>query len=114
VHRRGLEDSVLPVVDAGLVDVVDDGHELAQGVVLTFLPGHTTGQMGLRIDREGGRAIFCGDAVHSPAQVLQPGVSTWSCDDPARAADTRQILLEEAAATGRLVVPAHFRGRRRA
>lgn len=50
--------------------------------------------------------------MHSPAQILQPGVSTSSCDDPA--ADTRQILLEEAEATGRLMVPAHFRGRRRA
>jgi glyoxylase-like metal-dependent hydrolase (beta-lactamase superfamily II) len=114
MHVRGLEDSVLPVVDAGLVDLVDDGHELAPGLVLAFLPGHTTGQMGLRIDRDGGRAIFCGDAVHSPAQIFQPGVSTSSCADPARAAETRRLLLEEAAASGRLVVPAHFRGRRRA
>ncbi len=72
------------------------------------------GQMGLRIDRQGGRAIFCGDAVHSPAQICQPAVSTSSCIDPDRAAATRQILLEEAAATGRLVVPGHFRGRRSA
>ena len=70
--------------------------------------------MGLRIDRPGGRAIFCGDAVHSPAQILQPGVSTASCADPHAAAATRAALLDEAAATGRLVVPAHFRGRRRA
>jgi glyoxylase-like metal-dependent hydrolase (beta-lactamase superfamily II) len=62
MHVRGLEDSVLPVVDAGLVDLVDDGHELTRGLVLTFLPGHTTGQMGLRIDRPGGlprRASYC-------------------------------------------------------
>jgi len=31
--------------------------------------------MGLRIDRRDGRAVFCGDAVHSPLQVLRPGVS---------------------------------------
>jgi glyoxylase-like metal-dependent hydrolase (beta-lactamase superfamily II) len=68
------------------------------------------GQMGLRIDRADGRAIFCGDAVHSPVQICQPSVSTSSCIDPNRAAET----LEEAAATGRVVVPAHFRGWRRA
>jgi glyoxylase-like metal-dependent hydrolase (beta-lactamase superfamily II) len=113
MHLRSLQDSVLPVVEAGLVDLVDGGHELARGLVLAPLPGHTVGQMGLRIDRPDDRAIFCGDAVHSPAQIFQPGVSTSSCDDPGRAAETRQILLEEAAATGRLVVPAHFRGRRR-
>jgi glyoxylase-like metal-dependent hydrolase (beta-lactamase superfamily II) len=78
------------------------GYELARGLVLTPLLGHTAGQMGLRIDRPGGRAILCGDAVHSPAQIFQPGVSTSSCDDPVRAAATGQILLEEAAATGRV------------
>ena len=114
MHVRGLEDSVLPVIEAGLVDLVDDGHELDRGLVLNLLPGHTMGQMGLRIDRQGGRAIFCGDAVHSPVQICQPGVSTSSCIDADRAAETRRILLEEAAATGRLLVPAHFRGRRRA
>jgi glyoxylase-like metal-dependent hydrolase (beta-lactamase superfamily II) len=70
--------------------------------------------MGLRIDRPAARAIFCGDAVHSPAQMVQPGVSTSSCSDQRRAAVTRRHLLEEAAASGRLVVPGHFRGRRRA
>jgi glyoxylase-like metal-dependent hydrolase (beta-lactamase superfamily II) len=114
MHVRGLEDSVLPIIEAGLVDLVDDGHELARGLVLAPLPGHTMGQLGLRIDRQGGRAIFCGDAVHSPAQICQPGVSTSSCLDPGLAVATRRALLEEAAATGRLVVPGHFRGRRRA
>jgi glyoxylase-like metal-dependent hydrolase (beta-lactamase superfamily II) len=78
------------------------------------LPGHTVGQMGLRIDRRGGRAIFCGDAVHSPAQIVQPGVSTSSCIDQRRASETRRLLLEEAAASRRPVVPRHFRGGRRA
>jgi Metallo-beta-lactamase superfamily len=114
MHVRGLQDSVLPIIEAGLVDLVDDGHELARGLHLTLLPGHTMGQMGLRIDRPDGRAIFCGDTVHSPAQICQPSVSTSSCLDPDRAAETRQILFEEAAATRRLLVPAHFRGLRRA
>jgi glyoxylase-like metal-dependent hydrolase (beta-lactamase superfamily II) len=114
MHVQGLDDSVLPVVEAGLVDLVDDGHELAKGLALTALPGHTVGQMGLRIDRPAARAIFCGDAVHSPAQIVQPGLSTASCMDPRRAAETRRLLLEEAAASRRLVVPGHFRGWRRA
>jgi glyoxylase-like metal-dependent hydrolase (beta-lactamase superfamily II) len=99
-------------VEAGVMDLVDDGHELARGLVLPPLRGHTVGQMGLRIDRPDGRAVFCGDAVHSPAQICQPGVSTSSRIDPGRAAATRQMLFEEAAATDRLVVPGHFRGTR--
>ncbi len=54
---------MIPIVEAGLVDLVDDGAELAPGLVLTPLPGHTPGQMGLRIDCRDSRAIFCGDAI---------------------------------------------------
>jgi glyoxylase-like metal-dependent hydrolase (beta-lactamase superfamily II) len=113
MHVRGLRDSVLPLVDAGRLDLVDEGLELAAGAALTFLPGHTAGHMGLRIDRPEGRALFCGEAMHSPLQIVQPAVSTSSCSDPELAAQTRIAVLEEAAASGRVVVPAHFRGARR-
>lgn len=66
IHVRGLRDSVFPLVEAGRVDLVDEGLELAAGATLTFLPGHTVGQMGLRVDRADARALFCGDAMHSP------------------------------------------------
>jgi hypothetical protein len=46
IHVRGLRDSVLLLVEAGQVDPVDKGFELAKGAVLTLLPGHTAGQMG--------------------------------------------------------------------
>jgi len=114
LHRRALQDSVVPLLDAGLVEPVDDDRELATGLVLAGLPGHTVGQMGLRLDRPGARALFCGDAMHSPIQILQPGASTASCHDAAQAARTRHAFLQEAAASGRVLVPAHFRGARRA
>ena len=112
MHIRALQDSVLPVVEAALVDLADDGYDVAEGLTLMRLPGHTAGQMGLRIDRRDGHAVFCGDAVHSPVQVFEPGVSTSSCADPLAAAATRRALLEDAVATGSLLVPAHFRGAR--
>ena len=111
MHASAFRDSVLPVVEAELVDLVEDRHELGEGLSLILLPGHTAGHMGLRIDRHDGHAVFCGDALHSPVQILQPNVSTSSCADPKLAAATRRALLEEAAETGGLLVPAHFRGR---
>ena len=111
-HLASLDDSVIPIVEAGLADLVDDGFELAPELVLTQLPGHTAGQMGLRIDRDDCRAIFCGDAIHSPVQLLQPDISTASCVDGQAAAATRRALLKEATESGRVVAPAHFRGRR--
>src|SRR5262245_41143022 len=113
IQLPGLVDSVLPLLDAGVVDLVRDGAEIAAGAAVLPLPGHTSGQVGLRLHRPDGRALFCGDAMHSLVQILQPAVSTASCRNPAQAARTRTSLLEEAAASGRVIVPAHFRGSRR-
>ena len=112
IHARALEQSVIPIVEAGLADLVDDGHELGPGLQLAPLPGHTSGQMGLVVNYARDRAIFCGDAVHHPLQVFQPGLSTSTCVDQKLAAETRKKILAEAADSGRLVVPAHFRGPR--
>jgi glyoxylase-like metal-dependent hydrolase (beta-lactamase superfamily II) len=113
IHARALEESVIPIVEAGLADLVDDGHDLGPGLRLVPLPGHTSGQMGLTVDYAADRAIFCGDAVHSPLQIFHPGLSTSVCVDPLSASETRKMIFAEAAETGRLLVPAHFRGRRR-
>jgi glyoxylase-like metal-dependent hydrolase (beta-lactamase superfamily II) len=85
MHVRGLQDSVLPIMEAGLVDLVDDGHELARGLHLTLLPGHTVGQMGLRIDRPDGRAIFCG------RHCAQPGAVSFSQACRPRPASIRAV-----------------------
>jgi len=112
IHARALEANVIPIVEAGVADLVDDGYEPAPGLRLVPLPGHTGGQMGLVVDYLSHRAIFCGDAMHSPLQIFQPGLSTSACTDPEQANRTRAAILAEAAESGRLVVPAHFRGGR--
>jgi glyoxylase-like metal-dependent hydrolase (beta-lactamase superfamily II) len=111
LHLGAFEDSVLPILAAGQADLVEDGYELGRGLSLVPLPGHTPGQMGLRLDGRA-RALFCGDAIHSPLQVLDPGLSTAACVDREQARRVRRALLEEAAEEGRAVVPAHFRGTR--
>jgi glyoxylase-like metal-dependent hydrolase (beta-lactamase superfamily II) len=112
IHARALEESVIPIVEAGLADLVDDGYDLGPGLRLAPLPGHTSGQMGLAVDYARDRAIFCGDAVHSPLQIFEPNLSTSVCVDPKLASETRKTIFAEAAHSGRLVVPAHFRGPR--
>jgi len=113
VHARALEESVIPIVEAGLADLVDDGYDLGPGLRFAPLPGHTSGQMGLVVNYARDRAIFCGDAVHSPLQIFHPELSTSVCVDPKLASETRKTIFAEAADSGRLVVPAHFRGPRR-
>jgi glyoxylase-like metal-dependent hydrolase (beta-lactamase superfamily II) len=113
-NHNAFNDSVLPVMESGQVDLVDDGYSLAPGLTLLPLPGHSPGQMGLQIDRHGGRALFCGDAFHSPVQIFRPDWASTFCSDPAGAIALRERLLGELAEDQRLLVPAHFRGSGRA
>ena len=110
-HNHGAyTDSVLPVVEAGLVETVDDGFEVGRGARLIGLPGHSPGQIGLCLDCAGGRqAFFCGDVVQSPVQVLRPDWSSQFCSDKDMATRTRVDLFEHAAAADSWVIPAHLR-----
>lgn len=113
-HNHGAyADSVLPVVQADLVEMVEDGFEVARGARLIGLPGHSPGQVGLCLDCAGGkRAFFCGDVVQTPVQVLRPDWSSQFCSDKPLAEQTRMKLFEEAAEARSFVIPAHLRNAR--
>jgi glyoxylase-like metal-dependent hydrolase (beta-lactamase superfamily II) len=53
-----LADSVRPVFDAGLVDLVDAEHQLCDEVWLEPTPGHTPGHVSVRISSGGENALI--------------------------------------------------------
>ena len=111
VNHGSYTDSVLPIVEAGLIETVTAGDSIATGTELMALPGHTPGQTGLRVATgEGSSMVICGDAIHTPVQVLRPEWSSAFCCDGGEAAITRTRLLEESCEAGTLLVPAHLRG----
>jgi glyoxylase-like metal-dependent hydrolase (beta-lactamase superfamily II) len=108
-NHGSYQDSVLPILDRGLATIIADGDEIADGAKVIALPGHSPGQVGLDIATGGTRALFCGDAIHSPVQVFHPQWSSAFCFDPAQSAATRHALLARAAGEDLLLVPAHLR-----
>lgn len=111
VHNHGAwTDSIAPIIEAGRMEAMDDGASLGPGLSLMPLPGHSPGQVGLCLRHAEGRAIFCGDAIHSPAQLRRPDWCSAFCADRDQAAATRIALLEDAHADGALILPAHLRG----
>jgi glyoxylase-like metal-dependent hydrolase (beta-lactamase superfamily II) len=102
-------DSVLPVVEAGLAAPVMPGEAIAEGAGTIALPGHTPGQVGLRLETGDRPVFFCGDAVHTPAQALEPDWSSRFCTDREQAAITRKALFERVAEEDAVLVPAHLR-----
>lgn len=111
-HNHGaFADSVLPVLEAGLVERVDDGADLGHGLTLLGLPGHSPGQIGLELARKGAPDIcFCGDGFHSVAQAHQPGWHSRFCSDGPQGTRTRRMLLDRSAQDGLVIVPSHIRG----
>ncbi|MET8770606.1 MBL fold metallo-hydrolase [Streptomyces sp. NPDC004658] len=110
VDRLVYEDSVAPVHRAGQAVVWEDTYRVDEHLVLEAAPGHTPGSAVLRVESRGERAVFVGDLLHSPVQILRPECSSCFCLDPGQAARTRQRVLQRAADERALVVPAHFGG----
>ncbi|MCX5392182.1 MBL fold metallo-hydrolase [Streptomyces sp. NBC_00094] len=108
--RLVYEDSVAPVHRAGQVRLWDGAHRIDEHLTLEAAPGHTPGSAVLRLASGGDRAVFVGDLLHSPVQILEPSCESCFCLDAVQAAASRRRVLGRAADERELVVPAHFGG----
>jgi glyoxylase-like metal-dependent hydrolase (beta-lactamase superfamily II) len=106
-----LADSVAPVFDAGLVDLVETDHRICGEISLIATPGHTPGHVSLLIASGGEEALITGDFMHHPCQIARPDWSSSADSDPAAARQTRQRMLTRLADTSILVIGTHFAGR---
>ncbi|MET7421138.1 MBL fold metallo-hydrolase [Dactylosporangium sp. NPDC005555] len=106
--RAGFDDSVRPVVDAGLVDLVTGEHRLHDGIRLLPTPGHTPGHVSVAVESAGERAIISGDAIHHPCQIAHPEWNVHADFDPELARRTRVELLGRCADDGTLLIGSHF------
>lgn len=102
------ERSILPVVEAGLADLVLDRHRVSQGLEIQPAPGHTLGHAMLQLRSAGEEACFTGDMFHHPLQLVQPELQFGDCDDLAAAIDTRRRFVEHSLERDALVIPAHL------
>ncbi|MEV6674812.1 MBL fold metallo-hydrolase [Streptomyces sp. NPDC051162] len=110
VDRLIYEDSVAPVHRAGQAVLWDGSHRIDEHLTLESAPGHTPGSAVLRLSSRGDRAVFVGDLLHSPVQILTPSCNSCFCLDAERAVASRRRIIERAAAERELIVPAHFGG----
>ncbi|MDQ0379498.1 MBL fold metallo-hydrolase [Amycolatopsis thermophila] len=101
-------DSIAPVL--GRAVLWEGTYRIDRNLSLEPAPGHTPGSSIVRLSSGTDRAAFVGDLLHSPVQILRPQYNSCFCENPQQAAETRRRVLERAADTGELVVPAHFAG----
>jgi glyoxylase-like metal-dependent hydrolase (beta-lactamase superfamily II) len=102
------DDSVRPIVEAGLHDLVETDHRLADGIHLEPTPGHSPGHVSVVITSRGETAIITGDLMHHPIQCTNPELASnfdWNVEQ-ARA--TRLAFLRRTADRPILVLGTHF------
>src|SRR5678815_602429 len=63
------EDSIVPILGAGLADLVDADLALDHGVRLVPTPGHTPGHVCVQVEGGGRQAVMSGDLMHHPVPV---------------------------------------------
>ncbi|HUN26782.1 MAG TPA: MBL fold metallo-hydrolase [Steroidobacteraceae bacterium] len=113
-HREAFEDSVAPILDAGLAEIVDADaqvhREVGDGIWLEDASGHSPGNLCVVAECGAGRAVFSGDCFHHPVQILRPDAEFFADENPPRASATRRRLLEQYAGSEAIFFPAHFTG----
>ena len=107
-YRFVYADSVKPVLDASLVDVVPMDHRLDDNISFAPAPGHTPGQVYVRLSSNGETAMATGDVLHHPVQARHPSWNSRACEQQEIARITRRDFLEAHADTDMTVLPAHF------
>lgn len=113
-HHAAFLDSIVPVMEAGQGVLVDENHvahrEIGDGVWLEPAFGHSPGCCTVGAQADGPGALFWGDVVHHPVQLIRPDLAFGFDADPAEASRTRRRVLARAAEEDLLCFPAHFRG----
>ena len=103
-----MTDSVLPVFDADLVDLVETNHKISDEISLIPTVGHTPGHVSVMIKSNGEEAMITGDFIHHPCQFAHPEWSSSFDTDPVQSAQTRREIFDKYADTPTLIIGTHF------
>jgi len=109
-HTKIFTDSVQPVFDAGLVDLVDTDQRICDEVRLMPTLGHTPGHVSVAVESAGMRALITGDFVHHPCQMAHPEWASSADYDAVASTATRHAMFNALGDTPTLVIGTHFAG----
>jgi len=103
-----VQESVLPVWEAGKVDLVAADHVVTNEVRLEPSYGHTPGHVSVHVTSRGEEGVITGDLMHHPAQCSHPEWHSIADSDAAQAEQTRRDFLARYADRPVLVIGTHF------
>ena len=102
------EDSVYPIVSAGMVDFVEPEDSPCEELRFIATFGHSAGHMSLIVSSNGQDAVLAGDVAHSPCQFAHLDWSSVVDFDREQASQTRREFARIFADTSTLIFGGHF------
>jgi glyoxylase-like metal-dependent hydrolase (beta-lactamase superfamily II) len=106
--KTAFEDSIAPITNAGLTELVQPNHKIDRNVSFIPTPGHTQSHVSILIESQGQRAMISGDIIHHPCQFVNPDWKMGVDAFPDTAANTRNMILDQVADTETLFIGSHF------
>lgn len=103
-----MADSVRPVFEAGLVDLVSLDHQVCEEVRFEPTLGHSPGHVSVHIESEGQHALITGDCIHHPCQIEHLDWASPADYDQQASTRTRHALMEKYADEDILIIGTHF------
>lgn len=107
--RGALQDSVLPVIQAGLAtEITEQDSQILDGITVHRTPGHSIDHYSFSFTAGEETAIFPGDVMHHPLQISLPEWNSVFCEQSDKALESRKSILELAAQPRTMVFSSHF------
>ncbi len=101
-------ENVQPILEAKQAVLVDLDYALDDEIWLEPTVGHTVGHVAVHLKSGRHHAVMCGDLIHSPLQLAEPGWSLNTDYDLAASVNTRKTFLNKYCESDTLVLTAHF------
>lgn len=101
-------DSLNPIMEAGLAEMVDDGYAIGDEIKLEPTPGHTPGHCAVHLSGKDHDAVITGDMIHHPFQVARPDITARVDWNQEMAISTRKAFLDTYADTDTRILGTHF------
>lgn len=103
-----VQQNILPIIEAGQVEWVDNVWEIDDEAALLPTPGHTPGHCSVQVRSNGHTAIITGDMMIHPVQIAEPQWSQTADVDKAQAIRTRTQFVDQHCDTDTLILGTHF------
>lgn len=102
------QQNILPIIEAGQVEWIDNAWGIDDHVTLLPTPGHTPGHCSVRLHANGQDAIITGDMMVHPVQIAEPQWRQQVDTQSDLAITTRTQFINQHCDTPTLILGTHF------